>query len=141
MIKTLKRLIVSALAVSLFVAPLAVVPVASAAADFNLKGSVCGGTKVELNSTTDDCTTGDEAGNQVNNAVKLGLNLFSAIVGIIAVVMIIVGGIKYITSGGDSNNISGAKNAIMYAVIGLVVVALAQIIVNFVLERFVGGSQ
>lgn len=140
MIKTLKRLIVSAMAFSLFAAPLAVVP-AAYASDFNLQGSVCGGTKVELNSTTDDCTTGDEAGNRVNNAVKLGLNLFSAIVGIIAVVMIIVGGIKYITSGGESGNITSAKNTIMYAVIGLVVVALAQIIVNFVLERFVGGSQ
>lgn len=140
MIKTLKRLIVSALAFSMFAAPLAVVPVASAAS-FDLRGSVCSGTKIDLNSSSDDCTTGDEGTNQVNNAVKLGLNLFSAIVGIIAVVMIIVGGIKYITSGGDSGNITSAKNTIMYAVIGLVVVALAQIIVNFVLERFVGGSQ
>ena len=66
--------------------------------------------------------------------------MFSAIVGIIAVVMIIVGGIKYITSGGDSGNVTAAKNTILYAVIGLVVVALAQIIVKFVLGRFVGNG-
>ena len=49
--------------------------------------------------------------------------------------MIMVGGFKYITSGGDSGNITGAKNTILYAVVGLVVVALAQIIVRFVLAR------
>jgi hypothetical protein len=49
--------------------------------------------------------------------------------------MIIVGGLKYITSGGDSGNVSGAKNTILYAIVGLVVVALAQIIVRFVLTR------
>lgn len=140
MIKKLKSLMLSLTAFGLFAAPLAVAP-AVLAEDFNLQGSVCGGTKVSLTGTDDSCTTGTEGTDQVNNAVKLGLNLFSAIVGIIAVVMIIVGGIKYITSGGDSGNITSAKNTIMYAVIGLVVVALAQIIVNFVLERFVGGSQ
>jgi hypothetical protein len=56
-------------------------------------------------------------------------------VGIIAVLMIIIGGFKYITSGGESSNISGAKNTIIYAIIGLVIVALAQIIVHFVVNK------
>jgi hypothetical protein len=43
--------------------------------------------------------------------------------------------LKYITSGGDSGNITGAKNTILYAIIGLVVVALAQIVVRFVLAK------
>lgn len=141
MIKKLKSLMLSLTAFGLFAAPLAVAVPVAAATDFNLQGSVCSGTQVSLTGSSSDCTSGTEGTDQVNNAVKLGLNLFSAIVGIIAVVMIIVGGIKYITSGGDSGNITSAKNTIMYAVIGLVVVALAQIIVNFVLERFVGGSQ
>lgn len=139
MIKKIKQMILSAMAFSLFAAPV-LAPVAVSAATSDLRGSLCGGTKIDLTSASSECETGDEGTNQVNNAVKLGLNMFSAIVGIIAVVMIIVGGIKYITSGGDSGNITSAKNTIMYAVIGLVVVALAQIIVNFVLERFVGGS-
>jgi hypothetical protein len=54
---------------------------------------------------------------------------------VVAVIMIIVGGLKYITSGGDSGNITSAKNTILYAIVGLIVVALAQIIVRFVLER------
>jgi hypothetical protein len=49
--------------------------------------------------------------------------------------MIVFGGFKYITSGGDSNNVSGAKNTIIYAIIGLVIVALAQLIVHFVLNQ------
>ncbi len=139
MIKKLKQMLVSAAAFSLFAAPV-LAPVAVHAAESDLRGSLCGGTSISLTTASNDCETGEEGTNQVNNAVKLGLNLFSAIVGIIAVVMIIVGGIKYITSSGDSGNITSAKNTIMYAVIGLVVVALAQIIVKFVLERFVGGS-
>jgi hypothetical protein len=47
----------------------------------------------------------------------------------------IYGGFKYITSGGDSGNVTAAKNTIMYALIGLVVVALAQLIVRFVLGK------
>jgi hypothetical protein len=49
--------------------------------------------------------------------------------------MIILGGFKYITSGGDTGNVTGAKNTILYAIVGLVIVALAQIIVRFVLDK------
>lgn len=49
--------------------------------------------------------------------------------------MIIVGGFRYVISGGDSNGVSGAKNTIMYAIIGLVIVLFAQIIVKFVLTN------
>jgi len=139
MINKLKQMFIVAVALTAFATPLALVGVVHA--ENELQGSLCNGTNLGLGQTQDDsCTQGDSAGNQVNTAVKLGLNLFSAIVGIIAVVMIIIGGVKYITSNGDSGNITSAKNTILYAVIGLVVVALAQIIVKFVLERFVGQS-
>ncbi len=55
--------------------------------------------------------------------------------GIVSVVMIIIGGFRYVVSGGDSNGVSGAKNTILYAVIGLVVVLFAQIIVTFVITK------
>ena len=63
------------------------------------------------------------------------INLFSAVVGIIAVIMIIVGGVKYITSGGSSEKTSSAKDTILFAIVGLIVVALAQIIVRFVIHK------
>lgn len=71
----------------------------------------------------------------INSTVTLVINILSFIVGLAAVIVIIIAGLRYITSGGDSNSVSGAKNAIIYAVIGLVIVALAQVIVQFVLNR------
>ena len=85
------------------------------------------------------CTGGTSstagANDKINNLVKTVINIFSLIVGIVSVIMIIFGGLKYITSGGESSNVSGAKNTIIYAIIGLVVVALAQFIVQFVLNK------
>ncbi len=63
------------------------------------------------------------------------LKIFSVIVGIVAVIMIIVGGFRYVTAGGDSNSVSSAKNTIIYALIGLGVAALSQSIVWFVLDN------
>ena len=51
--------------------------------------------------------------------------------------MIIIGGLRYITSNGDSGNVTNAKNTILYAIVGLVIVALAQLIVRFVVQRLV----
>ena len=48
-------------------------------------------------------------------------------------IMIIIGGFKYVTSGGDTNSIASAKNTIIYAIIGIVLAALGQILVHFVL--------
>lgn len=102
----------------------------------NIEGSVaCGTTELSLDAGT-DCTEDLEGGTtRVNTLITTAINIFSIIVGIIAVIMIIVGGFKYITSGGDSGNITSAKNTIIYAVIGLVVVALAQFLVQFVLDK------
>jgi len=55
--------------------------------------------------------------------------------GAISVIVIIVGGIVYATSNGDSNKVTQAKNIILYAVVGLVVAILATVIVAFVVER------
>ncbi len=76
---------------------------------------------------------------QVNAIISTIINLFSLVVGVVSVIMIIIGGLKYITSGGDSGNVTSAKNTILYAIIGLVVVALAQVIVRFVLARITGA--
>ncbi len=64
----------------------------------------------------------------IQNIIKILLQA----VGIISVIMIIVGGIRYATSDGDSTKVTSAKNTILYAVVGLVVAILAYAIVNFV---------
>ncbi|HUC95928.1 MAG TPA: TrbC/VirB2 family protein [Candidatus Saccharimonadia bacterium] len=81
------------------------------------------------------CDSTSSSSTSLDSTLKLVLNILSVIVGIIAVIMIIVGGIKYITSGGSSDKTSSAKDTIMYAIIGLVIVAVAQIIVTFVLSK------
>ena len=135
MIKKLKNIFITILATLSLVAPLAMPAIAHAATN-DLQGSLGCGTNLNVTSSGGDCAPDANAENTVNSTVKLALNLFSAIVGIISVVMIIVGGIRYITSGGDSGKVSAAQNTVLYAVIGLVVVALAQIIVQFVLKKF-----
>ncbi len=61
-------------------------------------------------------------------------NTILYIVGIIAVIMLIIGGIRYVISGGDSKKVTDAKNTILYAIIGLVIAFLAFAIVNFVVS-------
>jgi hypothetical protein len=90
--------------------------------------AVCEGINAGGGSCADD-------GGGLTNVVKLIVNILSLVAGIAAVIMIIVGGLRYITSGGDSSKIAGAKNAILYAIVGLVVVALAQFVVRFVLDN------
>ena len=74
-----------------------------------------------------------------DGAASLGTvasNLIStiiAIVGIIAVIGIIIGGVQYATSAGDASKTKKAKNTILYSIIGLVVALLSWAIVNFVL--------
>jgi hypothetical protein len=68
------------------------------------------------------------------DAKKL-VDLLSVVVGAVSVIMIIYGGFRYITSGGDSGRVGNAKNTLIYAIVGLVIVALAQVIVHFVLNQ------
>ena len=67
-------------------------------------------------------------------------NTILYIVGIIAVIMLIIGGIKYVVSGGDSKKVTDAKNTVLYAIIGLVIAFLAFAIVNFVISALPAGS-
>ena len=64
------------------------------------------------------------------------VNTLIFIVGILSVVMIIGGGLLYVLSGGDSGNVTRAKNTVLYAVIALIVALLAYAIVNWVVARF-----
>lgn len=121
------------LAASLGLLMPAAVPAVVSAVDIN--DQICNGAQLDPNgggcSSADISNAGDDVGTVITN----GINLSSLIVGIIAVIMIIIGGVKYITSGGDAGNVTGAKNTILYALIGLVIVALAQTIVYFVLNK------
>ena len=65
-------------------------------------------------------------------------NTVLLIVGLISVIMLVYGGLRYILSGGDSKKVTDAKNTILYAIIGLIISMLAYAIVNFVLNSVIG---
>ena len=72
-------------------------------------------------------------GNDLNEVIKMIVNAIIFVIGIVAVVMIILGGINYATSQGDPSKVKKGKDTILYGIIGLVVALLAFAIVNFVL--------
>ncbi len=124
---------------------IAVPVVIPASASASIASQICAGsnasnTNATLNLSSNSagdttCATSSTSGNSIQKILALIINIFSVVVGFVAVIMIIFGGIKYITSGGESSNISGAKNTIVYAIIGLVIVALAQVLDHFVLAK------
>lgn len=61
------------------------------------------------------------------------VNILLYILGSVAVIVIVIGGIRYTISSGDQSQMTSAKNTILYAVVGLVIAVLAYAIVNFVL--------
>ena len=70
--------------------------------------------------------------NTIGSILQSVVNILLFLVGAISVIMIVVGGLRYVTSGGDSSAINGAKNTILYSIVGLVVASMAYAIVNFV---------
>lgn len=76
-----------------------------------------------------------QASQSINDTLASILQVLSAAAGIAAVIMLIIGGVRYVTSGGKQESVTSAKNTILYAVIGLVIVAVAQLIVHFVLHK------
>lgn len=96
------------------------------------KDEICSG--VGAVSGTGSCST--KAGEPtVNSVINTAVNVLSLIVGIASIIMVIYAGFKYVTSAGDSGNIASAKNTLIYAIVGIVVAALARPIVQFVLDR------
>lgn len=96
-----------------------------------------GGTKAKACEGVVAIGGGDEAGECTGGGLEKFLkdivNILLFVIGTISVIMIIVGGIRYVVSGGDSNAVTGAKNTILYSVIGLVVAIMAYAIINFVI--------
>ena len=86
-------------------------------------------TKDELQSTLDKLPRSTDP----NTALQSGLNFTYGVAGIVAVIVIIVAGVIYVTSVGDPNKTSKALRAIIYAAVGLAVVVLAAIITNFLI--------
>lgn len=87
------------------------------------------------NGASSETTTPDKAASKADSTITNIVNLLSVAGGILAVIMLIVGGLRYILSGGDSNKVTSAKNTIVYALVGVVIIAVAQVLVKTVVDK------
>jgi len=124
-----KFLIVAVAAVSLLTLTFAT-PVSALLNETSLRNEACEG----INAGDGNACGGSSDPFRVVNVI---INILSVIVGVVAVIFLVLGGFRYITSGGDSGRVGSAKSTIIYAVIGLIIVAVAQVIVNLVLSESV----
>lgn len=139
MIHKIKIALVSLSALFLLAAPAALsVSSATVLAAADIKGSLCTGTDLEVgdpNKAKCNTDAGGSGEGKLNALITQIINIISVIVAIVAVIMLIFGGFRYVTSGGAADKVKGAKDTILYALIGLVIVALAQTVVKFVVNK------
>ena len=115
---------IAAIGLAVFAAPV----YAASCGDGTAAGqAMCGVSQVDTSGTSSDT---------IYDTVKTIINVLLFVVGIIAVIMIIIGGIRYATSAGDSNTTKSAMNTILYSVIGLVISIFAYAIVQYVYTFF-----
>lgn len=138
MIQKIKTFVMIGIASLAMTAPALAMPALSGIAHADIEESLCAGTNAaaEGNKST-SCDKGGTGGDPSAGLAPLAeqvVNFFTIIVGAIAIIMVIFGGFRYITSGGDSGKVGSAKNTLIYAVVGLIIVALAQILVHFVIN-------
>lgn len=139
-----KLLLVPALVLGLGVAAGVVTSPVALAEDTNcsISKGITGGMEC-----TGQGTQTDEDGNvtpaenrDIGSIFKTITDALLFIVGAVAVIMLIFGGFRYVTSGGDAQAVTSAKNTILYAVIGIVVALLAFAVLDFVTDQFVGSD-
>ena len=120
----------------LFVGALAFIGDASVSA-------VCNPANLSISSGA-DCARGNEQPSDLfggNNSIFGRVtNILLFLVGAISVIMLIIGGIRYVISGGDQAQVTSAKNTILYAIVGIVVAFLAYAAVNFVTQALAGAN-
>jgi hypothetical protein len=90
---------------------------------------------------TQVCQDVNNANNQKNpviTIIKIAIIVISFVTGIASAILIVVSGIKFMTAGGDANKAASARSTLLYAVIGIFIVAIAQGLVAFVLDKLLG---
>ena len=139
---TIRSLIVSAFIALATLAMPAAPAYAGTTTDTDNNNATCAtndATKTGIRSGIKCAKSGDQKAN-LGNVIETVTNVLLFIIGAVSVIMIIIGGIKYVLSNGDASQVTSAKNTILYAVIGLVVALLAYAIVNFVIDSFMNNN-
>jgi len=71
----------------------------------------------------------------INKVIQTGLRIFQSIVGLIAIIMMVTAGMRFVTSSGDPTKVASARNTLLYGAVGVVVVALSEVIIQFALNQ------
>lgn len=131
---SLKKRLLTLLAVPVFALGLASAAVPVGAANLSLSE----GANSARGDDQSECLFGSEASCAGQTPLfKTITNVLLFIIGAISVIMLVIGGIRYTTSSGDSSAVTSAKNTILYAIVGIVVALLAFAVVNFVIGAFI----
>jgi len=85
--------------------------------------------------TTAACSGGACGNASLNSIFGQIANILIFLVGAVSVIMIIIGGLRYVTSNGDAKQTEAAKNTILYSVIGIIVAIASYAIVNYVVTN------
>lgn len=119
--KTIKQITSSAIAVS------------TSALAYSTSVSASAADQIKVGSESTGQSSG---GTTLEQGVETVINLLLFLIGIIAVIAIIIGGIRYTTSNGDAGQTKAAKDTILYAIVGLIVAIMAYAIVRWVVNVF-----
>ena len=85
------------------------------------------------------CTGSEDTDSLLNTIVTI-VNVLLGLVGIVAAIYLVLGGVRYVMSEGEENQTEKAKKTIIYALIGLIVIGLSAVLVNFIITDVIGGS-
>ena len=96
---------------------------------------IAGAINSEITSGMNATSAGTSTPTDANVVIKNVTNIMFFIIGAVSVIMLIYGGIRYTTSGGNTNSVTAAKNTVIYSIVGLVISILAYAIVNFVVTN------
>ncbi len=136
MIVTSKKKLTGLIAAFVFAVAAMLVPITPSVSAQTDEPAACGDAKDGISAGV-GCAQGAEVPTSLftgeGSVFTTIVNVLLFLIGAISVIMLIYGGIRYTTSGGNSANVTAAKNTIMYAIIGLIVAFLAFAVVNWVL--------
>lgn len=132
---------IKTIAVGVLVTVAGLAPVTMLAQPVSAAGGTCPTGTIKQGQSVNnlaECNVQDD--DSLMPTVQVIINVALAVLGLVAVVMIIMGGFNYMTSSGDTAKVTKARNTILYGVIGLVIALLAFAIVNFVLDTVFNNS-
>jgi hypothetical protein len=109
--------------------------VASVTTFGSVQAATCNGSAVECARDGLDSTSNSNQTN-LTDGFRIITNILLFLIGAISVIMLVIGGFRYVTSNGEASAVTSAKNTILYALIGVIVAILAYAAVDFVIDAF-----